>query len=117
MLRFLPDCPGEERNRWLLISIYCKPYKKVKLFFTIYFFLAITERIVYFKAMKLPVDIPKYLKRKRQERKLTLEQMAELIGRDFSVISRYEKGTVEPPYEILRRYFALKKNTPASGAQ
>ena len=67
--------------------------------------------------MKLPVDIPAYLKKKRKERGLTLEQMAELIGKNFSLISRYERGKLEPPYEILRRYFALKKNTPASGAQ
>jgi transcriptional regulator with XRE-family HTH domain len=44
-------------------------------------------------------DFGKLLKSLRLERKITQRKLAELVGIDFTYISKIENGTMEPPAE------------------
>lgn len=48
-------------------------------------------------------EIGKRIKQRRQEKKITLQQMGERINYDYSNLSKIERGEYEASYEILKR--------------
>lgn len=48
-------------------------------------------------------EIGKRIKQRRQEKKITLKQMGDIIDYDFSNLSKIERGEYEASYEVLKR--------------
>lgn len=49
-----------------------------------------------------PVQLdPSAMRRVRRAARLTLDDAARTIGRDLSVIAKYERGEIDPPASVL----------------
>ena len=53
------------------------------------------------------LEIGKNIKHYRQKRKITQKQLAEMVGKSYSVIQKYEIGLVEPPLSVLEKIAAV----------
>lgn len=54
------------------------------------------------------------LRKAREARRLTVEQVADLIGKHKQTVHRYEWGQVEPSYDALTRMARLYRVSVAS---
>jgi len=62
-----------------------------------------------------PVDVPALVKRIRQKRGLTQEQLARLVGVTFSTVNQWENGHRTPLPFLLNRLHELDAGTDESG--
>lgn len=62
-----------------------------------------------------PVDVPALVKRIRHQRRLTQEQLAQLVGVTFSTVNQWENGHRTPLPFLLKRLQEL--DSPGAGGE